>query len=135
MHLLGLGHNRIVTIAPCVPTRPQRQNSHTSNFVDRFRLSRPIMSYKNILQNVIHFFIVFVHLLGLEPRMTVPKTGVISVSLQVQLYYSTTDCIKIKVVYNLTYKTCGHGLVVGRLLAKEGAGVRFSLTAQSICFT
>ena len=38
---VGFGHDRIVAFAPCVPTRTRRQNSRTSNFVNRLRLSRP----------------------------------------------------------------------------------------------
>jgi hypothetical protein len=74
-----------------------------------------------------------VHPLGLEPRTTVPKTVVISVSPRVQfrtakLYYYLRDFANY-MKGGKVHSVCGHGLVVEHVLAKDEMGVRFSLAA------
>ena len=81
-------------------------------------------------------------LLGLEPRTTVPKTVVISISPQAQWREYTLHCKKNQcpkafsgfslekkqgILYSVLRR--GHGLVVEHVLAKDEMGVRFSLAA------
>lgn len=76
-----------------------------------------------------------VHPLGLEPRTTVPKTVVISVSPRVQGFHCTLFTIICKQASRfldwemLQLVSRGHGLMVEHVLAKDETGVRFSLAA------